>query len=123
MPTALETADRDRSETRPGSLDNVLRRYDIRQPAQVRTFLQRHPSTATVLSDAIGPIEAVFGIGAVVALSLVGDQESEPELSALVRVEGSVERAKSLRRDFYRNWWLASVTHDRVPLTFNVDVV
>jgi hypothetical protein len=127
MPMSLKIADRGTSV--PGfsesntALDTLLERYEVRQPAQARTFLQRNPSTAIVLSEAIEPIEAVFGAGAVVALSVIGDQESEPEMSALVRVEGSVERAKSLRREFYRNWWLPTVARDRVPLTFNVDVV
>ena len=97
--------------------------YEVIDDAEVLQFLKRHPSVAVILSDAVDPIETIFGTGTVTVLSVIGDPEAEPTMSAHIKVNVSIDQAKALRQTFYSSWWMPTATKLHPPLTFNVEVI
>lgn len=99
----------------------VRAQYEYSAFDQVQDFLSSHDAVASILLDGLPVVWAIFGPAAVVTLSLVSDQESSPELAAVIHVSANIDEARSLRREFYRSWWMPIATLQRPHLSFNVE--
>jgi hypothetical protein len=102
---------------------NVSSRYEYRGQPQVHDFLVSHIDIAVLLLEAIPHIETIFGTDTSVRLYLVCDQESDPTLAAYIQTSKPFEEAKSLRKRFYREWWMDQALSGEGLLTFDVDCI
>ena len=103
----------------------VARRYTYIKSEEVKTFLMAHPGVARTLLDAVPAIEKVFGRSVTLTLQVLVDQDGENDVSLFTRIQtpNPVREAISLRKQFYREWWMKQAQALKSPLNFEVESI
>ena len=102
---------------------NLSQRCGFQDYVSINRFLIENPNVYIRLFEAVPVINKIFGNSSVVRLHLVSDQESSPSLAVRVRVIGTVELARELRKEFYKSFWMPRASKSSLPVSFNVEAV
>lgn len=103
----------------------VARRYACIKGEEVETFLTGHPEVVETLLAAVPEIEKIFGGGVPLTLQVLVDPDGEDDVSLFARIQTPepVREAISLRKQFYREWWMKQAQALEAPLNFEVEAV
>ncbi len=108
-----------------GAASRVARRYTYIKDEEVKTFLTGHPDVAKTLLAAVPAIEGIFGRGVALTLQVLVDRDGDNDVSLFARIQTHepVREAISLRKQFYREWWMKQAQALESPLNFEVEAV
>jgi len=75
--------------------------------SDVPDFLRTHPEVAEGIWESLLPISNLFGGGAPLILRVVHDHDSDDgdRLVVAIQTRLGVDKARALRKQFFRNWW------------------
>ncbi len=95
--------------TQSEALDNVMDRYDVRDPDDVRTFLEERPRAVDLLVEALDVIPRYFGQDPVVVLRMEYDPDGkeQPHVAAWIRTTKPPRDAYESTHQLYRDWYFA----------------
>ncbi len=103
----------------------VARRYTYIKDEEVKAFLTHHPDIAKTLLASVPSIEKIFGRGVTLTLQVLVDQDGKNDVSLFARIQTPkpVREAISLRKQFYREWWMKQKQALESPLNFEVEAI
>ena len=89
-------------------LDRLLSVYVFEDSAKVRSFLEDHPSTSSLLLEAIPFLRASFGVEAILQLQIPIDEDPPLTIYAVALWDGTLEDARRALDKFDAIWWTAN---------------
>ena len=104
-------------------VDGLERRYEFRQPAEVRAFLADYPVLPGVLTEALDEIPRSLPSTQPIALEILRDPDDDASvgtLFAVIRTEADPADVRSRLGELRRRWLIGAAR--RVGGRFNVDV-
>lgn len=106
-------------------VDIVSDLYSFRDRNNVRAFLEMHREILPVLVEAYSQIQAHFGSGTPVVLTVISEptNRQSAELFALISTSLPVEQALAAMRRFDDEWWLDVPEYQTGTLNFDVEFV
>ena len=104
--------------------EDVARQYVFINGDEVDAFLAGNPRVVTTLLAALPAAEEVFGHGVRLTVQVLADQDGD-DVSLFVRIQTPkpVLEALTLRKQFYRDWWMQQPHVLEMPLSFDVEIV
>jgi len=105
--------------------DIVSDLYSFRDRTEVRAYLELHGEVLPVLVEAYSHIQAHFGSGTPVVLTVISEpaDRQSAELFALISTSLPVEQALAAMRRFDEEWWLDVPEHQTGALNFDIEFV
>src|SRR5580658_7076037 len=99
--------------TSPGAVEVIFGLYSCRERDRVGAYLESHRGVLPVLAEAHRCIQAYFGSGTPVVLSVIPEPADHgiAELFALIATSLPVEQALAAMRRFDEEWWLDVPEH------------
>jgi hypothetical protein len=106
-------------------VDTVSDLYCFRDRNKVWAYLEPHGEILPVLVEAYGHIQAQFGSGTPVVLSVISEptNRQSAELFALISTSLPVAQALAAMRRFDEEWWLDVPEHQTGALNFDIEFV
>ena len=107
----------------PAAVEIVCDLYSLRDRKKVWEYLELHREVISVLVEAYGHIQARFGSGTPVVLSVISEptNRQSTELFALISTSLPVEKALEAMRRLDDEWWLDVPEHQTGMLNFDIE--
>jgi len=109
----------------PGAVEILFNLYSLRDRNKVWEYLELHREILSVLVEAYSHIQARFGSGTPVVLSVISEptNRQSTELFVLISTSLPVEQALAAMCRLDEEWWLNVPEHQTGMLNFDVDFV
>jgi hypothetical protein len=96
--------------------------YVIEGRSPVAAFILRNRLHG-LLSDAVPPLNAIFGERTIKVLTLVTDDEGAENLYCLIMTPGDMNEARHHLRAFDEEWWIEHSATSAGKLNFDIELI